>query len=45
VEPIPPTIEWRDGRVRMIDQRRLPEELVFIEAITEEGVLANGQLG
>src|SRR5919206_1341701 len=33
-DPIPPTIEWRDGRVRMIDQRRLPHELTFVEADT-----------
>ena len=30
-DPIPPTIEWRDGTVRLIDQRRLPEELVMLE--------------
>jgi methylthioribose-1-phosphate isomerase len=30
-DPIPPTIEWRDGLVRLIDQRRLPEELVMLE--------------
>ena len=35
-DPIPPTIEWRDGAVRMIDQRRLPGELVFVEARTVE---------
>jgi methylthioribose-1-phosphate isomerase len=35
-DPIPPTIEWRDGCVRMIDQRRLPEELAFVEARTVE---------
>jgi len=35
-EPIPPTIEWRDGVVRMIDQRRLPGELAFVEAATVE---------
>jgi methylthioribose-1-phosphate isomerase len=29
-DPIPPTIEWRDGAVRLIDQRRLPEELVML---------------
>jgi methylthioribose-1-phosphate isomerase len=29
---LPPTIEWRDGKVRLIDQRRLPAELVFLEA-------------
>jgi methylthioribose-1-phosphate isomerase len=32
VEPIPPTIEWRDGAIRLIDQRRLPQELTFIDA-------------
>jgi methylthioribose-1-phosphate isomerase len=25
------TIEWRSGRVRLIDQRRLPGRLVFLE--------------
>jgi methylthioribose-1-phosphate isomerase len=30
--PLPPTIEWRDGTVRLVDQRRLPVELVFVEA-------------
>ncbi|HEV2759755.1 MAG TPA: S-methyl-5-thioribose-1-phosphate isomerase [Acidimicrobiales bacterium] len=34
LDPIPPTIEWRDGAVRMIDQRLLPGELVFVEART-----------
>ncbi len=33
-DPIPPTIEWREGAVRMIDQRLLPGELVFVEART-----------
>jgi methylthioribose-1-phosphate isomerase len=33
-QPLPPTIEWQGGRVRLIDQRRLPRELVFIEAAT-----------
>jgi methylthioribose-1-phosphate isomerase len=28
---IPPTIEWRGSSVRLIDQRRLPEELTFLE--------------
>jgi methylthioribose-1-phosphate isomerase len=31
VDPIPPTIEWRRGRVRLIDQRALPRELRFVE--------------
>jgi methylthioribose-1-phosphate isomerase len=30
-EPIPPTIELDEGHVRLIDQRRLPEELVLLE--------------
>jgi methylthioribose-1-phosphate isomerase len=34
VEPIPPTIEWRQGRVRLIDQRALPGELRFVECTT-----------
>lgn len=34
MQPIPPTIEWLDGVVRLIDQRRLPEELVHIDATT-----------
>ena len=33
-EPIPPTIEWLDGSVRLIDQRRLPEELEMLECST-----------
>ncbi len=31
---IPPTIEWRDGGVRMIDQRLLPGRLEFVDART-----------
>jgi methylthioribose-1-phosphate isomerase len=31
---IPPTIEWRGSSVRLIDQRRLPEELTFLECRT-----------
>jgi methylthioribose-1-phosphate isomerase len=33
---LPATIEWRDGRVRLLDQRRLPAELEFLEASTVE---------
>jgi methylthioribose-1-phosphate isomerase len=33
-DPIPPTIEWRDGAVRMVDQRLLPARLAFVEART-----------
>jgi methylthioribose-1-phosphate isomerase len=33
-----PTIEWQDGKVVMIDQRRLPLEEVYLEYQDEEGV-------
>jgi methylthioribose-1-phosphate isomerase len=33
-DPIPPTIRWAGDRVVMIDQRRLPGELVEVEAAT-----------
>jgi methylthioribose-1-phosphate isomerase len=29
-------VEWRHGTVRLIDQRRLPEELTFVDAATVE---------
>jgi len=31
---LPPTIEWAGDRIRLIDQRRLPGELVTVEATT-----------
>jgi methylthioribose-1-phosphate isomerase len=33
-DPIPPTIELDQGHVRLIDQRRLPQELVLLECRT-----------
>jgi methylthioribose-1-phosphate isomerase len=39
-DPIPPTIEWRDGTVRLIDQRRLPGELVFLDCTTLDDLCA-----
>ncbi|MGI9080400.1 MAG: S-methyl-5-thioribose-1-phosphate isomerase, partial [Acidimicrobiales bacterium] len=33
-DPIPATIEWVDGRIRLIDQRRLPSELVTLDITT-----------
>ena len=39
-DPIPPTIAWHDGCVRMIDQRRLPGELVMLEAATVDELCA-----
>jgi methylthioribose-1-phosphate isomerase len=35
-EPLPATIEWQDGKVRLIDQRRLPDELAFLDVRTVE---------
>ncbi len=31
---IPPTIEWAGDRVRLVDQRRLPGELVMVDAVS-----------
>lgn len=39
-DPIPPTIEWRDGVVRLIDQRRLPAELAFLDVATVDDLCA-----
>ena len=33
-----PTIEWNDGKVRMIDQTLLPNELKYIDCVTIEEV-------
>jgi methylthioribose-1-phosphate isomerase len=33
-DPIPRTVEWRDGAVRLIDQRVLPAELRFLDCRT-----------
>jgi methylthioribose-1-phosphate isomerase len=38
--PIPPTIHWRDGRIEMIDQRRLPDELVLLTVGTVDQLCA-----
>ena len=35
-DPIPRTVEWRDGAVRLIDQRELPGELRFLDCRTVE---------
>ncbi len=39
-DPIPPTIEWCGDRVRLIDQRLLPGELVVVEATTVDELRA-----
>jgi methylthioribose-1-phosphate isomerase len=31
---LPPTLEWVDGALRLVDQRRLPGELVFLDCRT-----------
>ncbi len=33
-DPIPPTVAWRGGRVRLIDQRALPGRLTYVECST-----------
>jgi methylthioribose-1-phosphate isomerase len=33
---IPPTIEWTGDRIRLIDQRRLPDQLLVIDVATVE---------
>ncbi len=33
---MPPTIEWRDGVVRLIDQRKLPDELEILDCRSVE---------
>jgi methylthioribose-1-phosphate isomerase len=33
---IPPTVAWRRGRVRLIDQRALPQQLRFVECATTD---------
>jgi methylthioribose-1-phosphate isomerase len=38
VDPIPRTVEWRDGAVRMIDQRLLPGKLRFLDCRTVDEV-------
>ncbi|MDZ4828017.1 MAG: S-methyl-5-thioribose-1-phosphate isomerase [Actinomycetota bacterium] len=37
-DPIPRTIEWRNGRVRMLDQRALPDRLRFLDCATVDAV-------
>jgi methylthioribose-1-phosphate isomerase len=39
-DPIPPTIEWRDGRIVMIDQRRLPGSLELLSISTVDELCA-----
>jgi len=38
MDPIPPTVEWRAGRIRLIDQRALPGRLRFVTCATVEAL-------
>jgi methylthioribose-1-phosphate isomerase len=38
--PLPPTIEWQDGRIRLIDQRRLPDQLAFLDVSSVDELCA-----
>jgi methylthioribose-1-phosphate isomerase len=38
-EPIPPTIEWRRGAVRLLDQRALPGRLRFLACTDVDGLV------
>ncbi len=40
MDPIPPTIEWRAGRIRLIDQRALPGRLRFVTCATVPELIA-----
>ena len=33
-DALPPTIEWRGDRVRLVDQRQLPDRLAFVDCAT-----------
>lgn len=33
-DPVPPTVTWRAGRVRLVDQRALPDRLRHVECAT-----------
>jgi methylthioribose-1-phosphate isomerase len=39
-DPIPPTIEWHDGAVRLVDQRELPGRLTWIDCRTVDDLVA-----
>jgi methylthioribose-1-phosphate isomerase len=38
-DPIPPTIEWQDGGIRLLDQRALPGRLSFISCTTVDALV------
>jgi len=38
-DPVPPTVAWRAGRIRLIDQRALPGRLRYVECATVAAVV------
>ena len=36
--PVPPVIEWRDGAVRILDQRRLPDAVEVLHCTSVDQV-------
>ena len=38
-DPIPPTVAWHLGAVRLVDQRRLPGTLTFVDCRTADEVV------
>jgi methylthioribose-1-phosphate isomerase len=39
-DPIPPTVAWHGGAVRLIDQRRLPGTLAFVDCRTVDALVS-----
>jgi methylthioribose-1-phosphate isomerase len=39
VDPIPPTIEWHNGAIRLIDQRALPAKLRFVRCTDVDSLI------
>jgi methylthioribose-1-phosphate isomerase len=37
-EPIPPTVEWRGGRLRLLDQRALPQRVRYVTCASAAAV-------
>lgn len=38
-DPIPPTVTWRAGRVRLVDQRALPQRLRYVSCATVDELI------
>lgn len=39
VQKVPPSVEWRDGRIVLLDQRALPHRVTFTEIEDTEGLV------